>query len=57
MKLDVNNWKEYRLGDLFDIKKGKRLTSEDQTEGSTPYIGAIDWSGSNTCGEHNFFEL
>ena len=42
MKLDVNNWKEYRLGDLFDIKKGKRLTSEDQTEGSTPYIGAID---------------
>ena len=42
MKLDINNWKEYRLGDLFDIKKGKRLTSEDQTEGSTPYIGAID---------------
>ena len=30
------------MGDLFDIKKGKRLTSEDQTEGSTPYIGAID---------------
>ena len=34
MKLDVNNWKEYRLGDLFDIKKGKRLTSEDQTVNS-----------------------
>lgn len=42
MKLDISNWKEYRLGDIFDIKKGKRLTSEDQTEGTTPYIGAID---------------
>ncbi len=30
------------MGDYFDIKKGKRLTSDDQTEGSTPYIGAID---------------
>ncbi len=26
----------------FVIKKGKRLTSEDQTDGETPYIGAID---------------
>lgn len=27
---------------MFEIKKGKRLTSEDQTDGDTPYIGAID---------------
>lgn len=40
--LDVENWKEYRLGDLFEIKKGKRLTADDQTDGETPYIGAID---------------
>lgn len=30
------------MGDYFEIKKGKRLTSDEQTEGSTPYIGAID---------------
>lgn len=42
MNLDFSSWGKYRLGDLFEIKKGKRLTAEDQTEGSTPYIGAID---------------
>ena len=30
------------MGDFFEVKKGKRLTSENQTEGGTPYIGAID---------------
>lgn len=42
LALDVENWKEYRLGDLFEIRKGKRLTADDQTDGETPYIGAID---------------
>lgn len=42
MNLDVNNWKRFSLGRLFDIKKGKRLTSEDQEEGNNLYIGAID---------------
>lgn len=41
-ELYILEWKEYRLGDIFEIKKGKRLTSNDQTEGLTPYIGAID---------------
>lgn len=41
-KLSDTVWMEYVLNDLFEIKKGKRLTSEDQTEGMTPYIGAID---------------
>lgn len=36
------DWQKYRLSDLFEIKKGKRLTSEDQIPGKTPYIGAID---------------
>ncbi len=39
---DVNLWKEFCLSDIFDIRKGKRLTSDDQTDGETPYIGAID---------------
>jgi len=40
--LGVETWNDFRLGDYFEIKKGKRLTSDDQTEGNTPYIGAID---------------
>jgi len=35
-------WKRFFLGRLFEIKKGKRLTAEDQEEGNNLYIGAID---------------
>lgn len=42
MNLDISDWRYFKLGDIFHIKKGKRLTSEDQIEGNTPYIGAID---------------
>lgn len=40
--LPTDMWEEFRVGNLFDVKKGKRLTSEDQTEGDNIYIGAID---------------
>lgn len=40
--LDVVSWKEFCIGDLFEVKKGKRLTSDEQIDGETPYIGAID---------------
>ena len=40
--LHTEQWTEFRLGDIFEIHKGKRLTAEDQTEGNTIYIGAID---------------
>lgn len=42
MNLNFDTWKKYRLDDIFDIRKGKRLTAEDQIDGITPYIGAID---------------
>lgn len=42
MNLNVADWKRFYLGRLFDIKKGKRLTSENQEEGVNNYIGAID---------------
>ena len=42
MSLDTSGWKPFILSDLFDIRKGKRLTSADQTDGDTLYIGAID---------------
>lgn len=42
MNLDIAKWERFYLGRLFDIKKGKRLTAEDQEEGKNIYIGAID---------------
>lgn len=42
LKSRPDTWKDFIVGTYFDVKKGKRLTAEDQTEGTTPYIGAID---------------
>lgn len=41
-KLSTDKWKWFKYVDIFDIKKGKRLTKEDIVEGLTPFIGAID---------------
>lgn len=40
--LGIEEWQEFQIDDIFEVKKGKRLTSDDQTDGLTPYIGAID---------------
>ena len=40
--LKTDDWKRFKLGRLFDIRKGKRLTAEDQEPGDNLYIGAID---------------
>lgn len=42
MNLEIGNWKRFKLGRLFNIRKGKRLKSEDREEGNNIYIGAID---------------
>lgn len=42
MNLNTTGWKEFVLGRLFVIKKGKRLTSAEQEDGCNNYIGAID---------------
>ena len=64
MNIDVSNWKRFQLQRLFDIKKGKRLTAEDQEEGSNIYIGAIDsnngvanYIGQNPIHEGNTISL
>lgn len=51
--VSTNAWGVFRVGDLFDVKKGKRLTKEDQTDGITPYVGAIDSNNgvSNKIGQ------
>lgn len=54
--LNTALWQWFKLGGkdgLFDIRKGRRLTAENQTEGDTPYIGAIDSNNgvSNLIGQ------
>lgn len=40
--LNVSSWKEFSLGELFKIEKGKRLTKADMIDGTDNYLGAID---------------
>lgn len=40
--MDTSSWKWFRYDEIFDIRKGKRLTKENMTEGDIRYIGAID---------------
>ena len=39
-ELKVDEWKEFKLDELFDIEKGKRLTLRNQIEGNIPYISS-----------------
>ena len=52
------NMGEFKVRDLFEVKKGKRLTKEDQTDGGTPYVGAIDSNNgvSNYIGQKAIHE-
>lgn len=40
--IDTFTWRLFRLSDLFALKKGKRLTRAQMTQGNTPFIGSID---------------
>lgn len=42
LNLNISNWKDFILGNLFEIQKGKRLTKADMVEGDDNYLGAID---------------
>lgn len=35
-------WRDFRLGDLFEIRKGKRLTKADRLPGATRFVGASE---------------
>lgn len=56
--VNFTSWKEFCLGDLFDIRKGNRLTKANMTVGSTPFIGAIDSNNgvSTYIGQEPIFE-
>lgn len=40
--LDVKNWGSFKYIDLFDIRKGQRLTKARMLPGSIPFVGASD---------------
>ena len=40
--IDHEKWGWFRLDEIFDLKKGKRLTKANMTSGETRFIGAID---------------
>lgn len=42
LEISPSNWSEYKLGDLFRIEKGCRLTKADMEVGNDNYLGAID---------------
>lgn len=49
VKTHFKKWEWFRLADLFEIRKGKRLTKEDMLEGSTPFIGSSEQENGVTA--------
>lgn len=45
----VSDWMTFRLDELFDIRKGSRLTKRQQNPGSVPYLGASARNNSITA--------
>lgn len=45
----LETWKEFELQELFEIKKGQRLTKANMLPGSTPYVGASDSNNGITA--------
>lgn len=46
-RLDSRNWKSFAIGELFTIKKGRRLTKADMIPGDTIFIGSS--ASNNGC--------
>lgn len=47
--VDTSAWKAFRVGELFDIQKGKRLTKADMVDGNYPFVGASAVSNGVTA--------
>ena len=48
-RIDTSKWKEFRLGELFDIKKGTRLTKANMKPGNINYVGATAFNNGVTA--------
>jgi len=42
--LDISSWKTFAYDELFQIKKGKRLTKANIKPGNTPFIAATEYN-------------
>jgi restriction endonuclease S subunit len=42
IELNADEWEPFKLSQIFEIKKGKRITKLDLIPGNTPFISAID---------------
>ncbi len=49
IQLNPEKWKWFAYKDIFDIKKGKRLTKEDMEQGETPFIGSSEYNNGVTA--------
>lgn len=41
-KAGIEAWRAFRLGDVFEVRKGTRLTKADMNPGRTRFLGAIE---------------
>lgn len=46
---NTDSWEEFALQNLFEIKKGQRLTKANMLAGATPYVGASDTGNGITA--------
>lgn len=46
--MPTSAWLPFTLDQLFEVKKGKRLTKDEMTPGSTLYIGATEYNNGVT---------
>lgn len=46
---DTTGWRSFTLQDIFDIRKGQRLTKANMIPGRTPYVGASDTANGVTA--------
>ncbi|MDR0750818.1 MAG: restriction endonuclease subunit S [Tannerellaceae bacterium] len=49
IELSTNDWKWFRYDEIFDIKKGKRLTKANMLEGNINFIGASKFNNGLTA--------
>ena len=56
--LDIGKWRSFRIGDLFSVEKGKRLTKSQMIPGDIAFIGASAMNNGVTARiantEHRF---
>ena len=49
LPFDTSHWEKFTFNQLFEVKKGKRLTKNQMIEGNIPFIGASDSNNGQTA--------